>query len=277
MTRESYRNEVWILMHGSGSSLQETAAVRLYMDESGGEDPGTPDVVVGGMLIKFSEFNTFEDAWWDVLDRHGIVPPLHMKEFGKDGALSHITKSCRFELFSEISDLINHHKLYSIAAMLNNERYKNSVSKEMAERFSPYGMCFLLAVAMNHKLAENHHYANRIPIIMDTGNPKKGHVADSHAEIIRMQRDTFMHAGGLHFEDDRDFAILQAADVIAWAARRKTTGKPLPKFFSPISRILEFERHHVESDWSSEWMQTISAGVMKKYEKAKAELNERKE
>lgn len=257
-------------MHGSGSSLQETAAVRLYLDESGGDDPGTPDAVLGGMIINYSKFHAFEDSWWDILERHCIAPPLHMKEFGRDGRLGHVTNSCRFELFSEISELINHHKLYSIAAMLNNERYKKNVSKEMAENFSPYGMCFLLAVAMNHTLAENHNHASRIPIIMDTGNPKKGQVADAHAEIIRMQRETFMHLGGLHFEDDRDFGILQAADIIAWGARRKTTGKPFPKFFSPIERILEFKRHHVENDWNPEWMEEISKGVMKKYEQAKA-------
>jgi len=263
------------LMHGSGSSFQETAAVRLYLDDSGGDDPGTPDAVIGGMLINYSEFHVFEDSWEARLDRHCIIPPLHMREFGKDGRFAHITPACRFELFSEVSELINRHKIYSLAAITNNPIHRENVAPEMRENFGVYGMCFLLMVAMSHKLADMHRHNGKIPFILDTGNPYKGRVADAHAEAIRMQREIPLHLGGLHFEDDRDFGILQAADVIAWGSRRKATNISIPKPFSPIQRILEMENGHVQKDWDGDWMKTISGNVMKRYEQAKAEANEK--
>jgi hypothetical protein len=250
-------------MHGPGSSLQETAAVRLYLDESGGDDPGTPDAVLGGMLIHYADFHPFEDAWQRMLDRHHIAPPLHMKEFGKNGRFRHMTGSCRYELFSEIQELVNHCKLYSIAATINNALNKKIVASEIRRKMGVYGMCFLLTVVMNHKIAAFHKHTGKIPFILDTGNPHKGQLVEGHAEAIRMQRETFMNVGGLHFEDDRDFGILQAADVIAWGVRRRTTGIALPKSFSPIERILERNRSHEQQELTSEWMREISGNIMK--------------
>jgi hypothetical protein len=263
-------------MHGSGTSAQETAAVRLYLDDSGSSDPGTPDALLGGMLINYRGFHTFEDSWQEILDRHKIISPLHMKEFGKDGRLGYVTSTCRFELFSEIAELINSHKLYSMVSILNNAQYKKCVAKEVQKNFSFYGMCFLLMVMLNHKLAEGNKHTGRIPFILDTGNPNKGHVVDAHAEAIKMQRDTFMHLGGLHFEDDRDFGILQAADVIAWSSRRKSVKKVLPQSFSPLERILTEENGHIEKPWTEDWLSEISKRVMKRYELEKAEADENK-
>jgi len=253
-------------MHGSGGSLQETAAVRLYLDESGGPDPGTPQAIVGGMLINYSRFLSFEDVWEGILERHGIAPPLHMKEFARpDGALASIPDSCRFELFTEIAEAINYHKIYSISAITGNDDYRRYVSKEVRDKFGVYGMGFLLAATMNHKMAQAHRYTGRIPFILDTGNPKKGQIAKAHEEMILIQRQVFLHVGGLHFEDDRDFGILQAADVIAWGARRRASKKPFGIGLTPIERILDSDRGHVEMTWEIGWMNEVNENLKKNY------------
>jgi hypothetical protein len=56
----NYRKEIWMLLHNSESSENETAAVRLYLDESGSKDPGTPQALVAGLLINYSHFLAFE-------------------------------------------------------------------------------------------------------------------------------------------------------------------------------------------------------------------------
>jgi hypothetical protein len=114
----------------------------------------------------------------------------------------------------------------------------------------------------------------RIPFILDTGNPKKGHIAKAHEEMIRMQREVFLHAGGLHFEDDRDFGILQAADVIAWGARRRANQKPFGSGLAPIERILEKSRGHVEASCEADWLSEVDTNVMHQYRKAQAGENE---
>ncbi len=257
-------------MHGSGSSLQDTAAVRIYLDESGGEDPGTPHAVVGGMIINRSRYLEFEDAWDAMLDRYCLTPPLHMKEFGRPhGRFAKVSNACRFELFSEISELVNTNKIYSLSASLTNAEYQDEVNKTIRDKSSVYAMCFLLALMMTHKIAEAHSYHDRIPFIVDVGNPYAEHVRASHAQAIRMQNEgTFLNVGGLHFEDDRDFGILQAADVIAWGARREATNISFGIPFSPVTRILERERGHARVSWKTQWMDKLSENVMLRYAEA---------
>jgi hypothetical protein len=138
----SYRNEVWLFMHNSEDEQNETAAVRLYMDESGTKDPNTPQAIVGGMIINYSHFLHFESAWDEMLENHGIIAPLHMKEFGPHGRLGKISKCCRRKLFLEVAELINSHKIASISACVTNSAYEAVMIPEAKDVFSVYGMCF---------------------------------------------------------------------------------------------------------------------------------------
>jgi hypothetical protein len=270
------KKNVQATRHGSDSPDKKTAAVRLYLDESGGDDPGTPHAVVGGVLINYSYFLHFEEEWDRMLETHGFTPPIHMKEFGPHGRFADISPCCRRELFLEIVELINSHKIASIAATLSNEEYKANIDEKVRDEFSVYGMCFILSVVMNHKLAVHKSYGERIPFILDTGNPHKGHVVSAHAAMIEWQKESFLHVGGLHFEDDKDFGILQAADVVAWGVRRRTTGKPFGYAFEPIRDILNKQEGHGEADWKAEWLKEMSEGVMKRYLEAKAKADEAK-
>lgn len=244
-------------MHNSDKSDKETAAVRLYMDESGTRDPGTPQAVVGGLIINRSHYDNFEPAWDDMLFRYDIKPPLHMKEFGQHGKLGSLSQSIRKELFQEVATLINTHKIASISATLSNREYETHFPLEVRNIFSVYGMCFNLAVVINHKLAEG-RYAGKIPVILDIGNPYADHVRNAHVAILELQKEgTFLHAGGLHFDDDAEFGVLQAADVIAWGIRRRASGKAFPPGLEPIADILIPEQAHHDNSWKTEWLAMI--------------------
>lgn len=244
-------------MHNSDDSEKQTAAVRLYMDESGTLDPGTPTAVVGGVIINKSHYEHFEPTWDDILFRHNIEPPLHMKEFGRHGRLGWLTEQQRKELFAEVVPLINSHKISSLAATLDNSEYEQHLPKELRDNYSVYAMCFTLAVMINHKLADG-RYSGRIPFILDTGNPYADHVRQAHASIIEFQKsESFLHAGGLHFDDDRLFGVLQAADVIAWGVRRKAASGKYPPGLEQIADLLIPEQGHNENPWKAEWLQMI--------------------
>lgn len=241
------------MMHNSDDPEKETAGVRLYLDESGGDDPNTPHAVIGGIIINKYHFQPFEDAWDDMLDRHGIIPPLHMKEFGKHGKFRGMSTCCRRELFQEAAQLIDSHKVCSLNASLSNDEYKSNVPQSVRDRFSVYGMCFILSVVMNHHLARDSSppYHGRIPFILDSGNPYAWHVRRAHAMVLKMQREEmFLHAGSLTFDDDKDFGVLQAADVIAWGARRHVSGLPIPYAFEPIGDILQEANAHNRASWT---------------------------
>ena len=190
------------------------------------------------------------------------------------GRFANVSPGCRHKLFLEIAELINFHKLVSISATLSNAEYKANVDETVREEFSVYGMCFILSAVMNHKLAASKSYRKKIPLILDNGNPHKGHVVKAHAAMIEWQKGTFLNVGGLHFEDDKDLGILQAADVVAWGARRRTTGKMFGHSFEPINDILNEQKGHGEADWKGEWLKEVSNAVMKRYWEAKANTQE---
>jgi hypothetical protein len=258
-------------MHNSDSPEKETAAVRLYLDESGGDDPRTPYAVVGGVLINQSHFLHFEEAWDLMLEKHGIAPPLHMREFGPHGRFANMTDRCRHELFLEVAALINSHKIFSIAATLSNEEYKTNFPKEGRDRFSVYGMCFILSVMINHKLAAQQSYGERTPFILDAGNPYKQHVVEAHASALRLQEETFLHVGLLTFDDDKEFGILQAADVIAWGVRRRATQISLGAF-EPVADILKEEKNHAEASWKSDWIKELGDALIRRIAAGSADL-----
>src|SRR5258708_7616451 len=119
-----YRNEVWLLMHrDSDKSDTETAALRLYMDESGGKDPRTPHAVIGGILITREAFLQFEDAWDRMLLDHGIPDGIHMKEFGRHGRLGKISKCCRDKLFCEAKYLIENYRAMTLSVAIDGSQY----------------------------------------------------------------------------------------------------------------------------------------------------------
>src|SRR5215469_14884698 len=104
---QAYRSEVWSAMHNSDTAPDnESAFVRLYIDESGDENPGTPHAVMGGLLLNANGFGPFEDEWDKMLQKHGIEAPLHMREFGQHGRFGKMPKRGRYELLSQAADLI---------------------------------------------------------------------------------------------------------------------------------------------------------------------------
>jgi hypothetical protein len=264
---------VWLLLHNSESSANETAVVRLYLDESGGRDPNTPKAVVGGVLINYSHFLYFEDEWDKMLEAHGIAPPLHMKEFGKDGKLGKISVCCRREIFSEVAQLINSHKIGSQSSTLTNSEYESLIPKEARDIFSPYAMCYNLAIMTNHKLAEG-VYEKKIPVILDMGNPYANQVRQAHAAALTMQKsgEMFLHLGGLYFDDDAEFGTLQAADVIAWSTRRLASGFKLPPGMEAIQEILLYENDHRDNTWKADWLKQTGDNISRRVEEMKAVL-----
>ena len=262
MNKRAYRNDIWMLMRTTNTPDSETAAVRLYLDESGGDDPNTPHAVIGGMLIQSTHFQPFEDAWDAMLISHGVEPPLHMKEFGRPhGKLANMTDCCRYELLLEAATLVNSHKIGSVSVSLTNAEYKENFDEEFKSKFSVYGMCFLLTAVMNHQAALENGYEQKIPFILDSGNPYADHVRKSHAEMLEWQKTGFLHLGSLTFAEDDDFGILQAADMIAWGRRRKASGMGLQYPFNPILRILDDVGGHLESVWKPEWMVKLRAAL----------------
>ena len=147
--------------------------VTCYLDESGTDDL-SPTAVVGGLILNHYSFFWFDVEWSDMLKRHKVEPPLHMKKLPRT--------IDRKALFADAVTLINTYKGASLAATLSTETFDKHFGTLFKGRtvIGVYGMCFMLAVVLNNKFAEEAKYKGNIPFVMDTGNVYKRHVVDVH-------------------------------------------------------------------------------------------------
>ncbi|MHB8069408.1 MAG: DUF3800 domain-containing protein [Desulfobaccales bacterium] len=258
---EEYLHYLWWNMHHSDDSDRQTFAVTCYLDESGTDDQN-PQAVIGGLLMNRYNFISFGRFWSDILSYYKIEAPLHMKEFGRPhGRLAHITNEVRWLLFNEISVLIKSHKIYSLAATINQEQFKKYYSE--IENISVYGMCFLLSVFINHQQAGYKNYTKQIAYILDQGNKYRKHVDGAHIEIIKWQKEKSWNVGSLTFSDDINVSALQAADIISWGTRRRISGLKLVDGFEPIDNILD-DKAHIQARWEENWLQELASILMEK-------------
>jgi hypothetical protein len=268
MNLQAYRNEVWSIMHGSDDPTRETAFVRLYLDESGNGSPATPHAVVAGILTNKNGFEAFEKYWAAILAKHRISFPIHMKEFGPHGCFASLSSESRKLLFGDLTRVIDTYRLFTISASLSNDEFKAHITPDVRKVFGVYGMCFNLAVMTAQKKAEADSYNERISFIMDSGNPYKHHVLGAYASMLEMQKkEKFLRVGSLTFEDDANLGILQGADVVAWATRRRLAGLPFGPF-EPVQHL--FKVAHIESVWTPELLKMLGENLSKQIAENKA-------
>jgi hypothetical protein len=86
-----------------------------------------------------------------------------------------------------------------------------------------------------------------------------------YKSMIEMQKQNMpLHVGSLTFAD-KNISALQAADVIAWAVRRRVSGISIGKGFQPISEI--FSANHTEILWKDNYLKELSDGLLKSFYK----------
>lgn len=225
-------------------------AFTCYLDESGTDDKN-PQAVVAGLVMHRDQFLILDAVWDDILSRHGIEPPLHMKEFGPPhGRHSHLSFDERFALFSDVASLINCQKVHSVAATLRYEQYIK-LDEEIKKHISVYGVCFMLCAHTCFANAMYNQYYGNLAFVLEAGNKYAEHVRRAHYGMMEMtkQKTIWVHSGSLTFEPKK-LSILQAADVIAWGVRRCDSGKWPNKSYEPIAKI--FNERHDQKKWTDE-------------------------
>jgi hypothetical protein len=245
-------------MYHSDDPERQALIIRCYLDESGTHE-GSPQATVAGLVMTRDNFLIFDVVWHELLLRHNIRPPLHMKEFGEHGKHGHLTYPERTALFSDLSGAINCYKLITVATTLSHAQYKANLHPELQKKMSLYALCFMLCVHMIHFHVEN-NFPN-IAYLIEQGNEYSGHILQCYDAMRRMQKENMpLHIGALTF-GDKNISALQAADIIAWGVRRHASGIPIGKGFQPISNI--FKIKHRQFLWKDSHLQNLSNGLLK--------------
>ncbi len=246
---QEYLEHLWWVMHHSYAPGRQTFALTAYFDDSGSDDL-SPVTTIGGPVMSKDAFIDFGVAWEKLLDHYRIPQPLHMTDFvrphGKHVGIYHELK---LSLFGEIAELINGHKLYSVSVAVGQDDFNSGLSDEVRKHLiGPYGMAFFCSILANQSVSEGSliYAAERIAYLLDSGFPFSEQLVGVHASIIRVRRASkkSCFVGSLAFDSDDHVPALQAADVVAWSARRKALGA-LTDEFAPLGTILLKRLHHI--------------------------------
>jgi len=260
---EEYLKYLWFTMHHSDDPNRQAWAfsVRCYLDESGTHDQ-SPYTVVAGLCLNRNSFISLGKLWNELLRDMQIKPPVHMKEFGRpNGRLGYLTDAQRYLLFANITAIINSHKVYSIAATMDQKQFKEICRLHPKKEMSSYGMCFVLCAYINHKQAEYKKYSHNIAFLMSEISEHKGQILATHAEMKECQKTNPFHMGSISFDDPINVPALQAADIIAWGVRKRLMEESFNQGFEYIEKI--FDENHLEYPYLEEHFLGISQALMK--------------
>lgn len=243
-----------------------------YYDESA-VDGGGPVSAVGGLWLDHGQYTWLGVDWDKAVSSGGTGKAfVHMKDFGDHGDLCDFPIDKKRVLLDRLAMVINEHKGLSIGSTLTPEQYKDEFSflrkatkrdkrrGDPGEMLSIHATCFLQAAATQGRIAERIGYKYDIPFMLDQGCPDRPDIDRAHIFFKDEFPDLYMpdeprivtHAGGLTWEDDTRFPALQAADVIAWAVRRKAANLPFDRGTEALESILEVR--HADQHYGDEFL-----------------------
>jgi hypothetical protein len=148
----------------------------------------------------------------------------------------------KIALFTETVSIINARKIYSISIAVNHAPFRESVPvKVYREYVSPYASAFLYLARFNAIHANHSNHPDRIAYLVDETRSfaeqiRMGHVLCKAWEASHDPK--IVRTGALAFDSDDNVSALQAADLIAWSARRSLSGDGLLNEFSPLKEVL---------------------------------------
>jgi Protein of unknown function (DUF3800) len=224
--------------------LPATLELTNYLDDSGSHDE-SPIVAIGGPVMSKMEFVSFDTRLTKILKQYRIPPPFHMTDFVRpNGQHVGIGKEMKLALFSDVAKAINESKVFSFAIIIPQVEFKTLLSPEVCRTvMGPYAAAFFVSVLFNQGIVSHSPilslHLERIAYLVDHGSAFPEQLIKAHAAILEWERTTkgTSYVGTLAFDTDDRVSPLQAADAIAWSARRQQLGT-LVEEFEPLAGMV---------------------------------------
>ena len=244
--RVSYARELWFTMHHSYRPNLATMSLRAYYDDSG-TDAASPITVIGGPVMSYEAFVEFEEKWSLLLESYCIPPPLHMKDFYQKGKHGGLPTDVKRELFGKVAKLINEYKFFSISVGVSQADFNAALTEDIRRKLiGPYAFAFFSAILANRSICDQstQYKKQTISYLLDSGSAGTGQLLAAHGIIANLEKTKgdFRNVGSMTFDTDDRVSALQAADVVAWSARRRANGI-LEGDYSPLNEVLSVPSH----------------------------------
>jgi hypothetical protein len=219
------------ILHGSpeDSSAEGSLTIQAYIDDSGvkGTDPV---FVLAGFIGKAEKWASFSDDWKRHLDESPSVKYLKMNEAAKlDGEFRFWTKVKRDQKLRGCIEVIKRFLPDAGIYLLNDlVAWQQIITNPVKTLADPHFMAFqaIIGAICNEVLDSG---ANEpVEIIFDEHfifGPRIAHWYPVTKEMIQTSKDkrinAISHLLPSHpmFRNDKEFAPLQAADILAWLLR----------------------------------------------------------
>lgn len=252
--------------------MRQRSPITLYLDESG-TDQESAATLIGGIYFRNVDRSAFRNDWRnEVLKRHRIVGPLHMKEFHRGGKLAQIKGQQRTELFRDVVKVIKRYRCASFSSPILAADYDTHLAPLTynGDGITREFMSFVLMIGVNNELTkwmkdnisgifnDAELEVGQVPFLMDKGGTSWMAMQQALMNVREKGTEMATLAGTLSFADDNDVFQLQAADVIAWSCRRMhgENGR-FPKGYEPLKELVTGFGHGDEV-WKPEWLQGLA-------------------
>lgn len=203
----------------------EFMVMTAYFDESGTHGAESPATIFGGMASTAGRWRDFNDAFGDLLRKHGIEK-FHAKDFkNRNGPFKRMSFEEYAKFNSSFLHLIDHCVVRGIVIVLPSKPYKEMYRprfKGMRSRpDSEYGLCFRAAILMYVK--ELDQGAFPLVPVLEAGHKNAGDAVRVYNELKAL--DDIGALGPMSFETKASCLPLAAADSIAYGMFRTVTGR----------------------------------------------------
>jgi hypothetical protein len=223
-------------------------ALRAFIDDSGsGGD--SPWFVLAGYVGTVEAWDSFDKPWRTVLDGHPKLEYFKSSEaesLRPDGQWAGISKGERNQRIDTLIEVIGNHTLRSLYVRLKQQDYNEIIKPYIPDAWdNAYYHLFIGSIAAFTSI-EKHLGASRpIEFFFDRQN-----------RLEKPSKRLYDMVGGqlfgnrvvdVHYEDEKLFLPLQAADLLAWQLRRRFSvidEPPRPHFenalFCPPEKPFEY-------------------------------------
>ncbi len=173
--------------------------------------------------------------------RHRVAPPLHMREFVRPyGRLAYLSDEQRRDLFQDLVYLINKRKAWSMTVEIDHLEFQQFFPQgKFRKLFGVAPLAFIWCMVLNNGII-NLHLLDQVAKVAYVVAKSDFNAAmfECHAFIKSYERNADREfTGAIQFDDPAAANQLQAADMVAWANRRKVAGDLFGGGFEPLELL----------------------------------------
>lgn len=197
------------------------ALLKAFVDDSG-SDHTSEWFVLAGYISTLERWDTFDDKWQRVLNEHprlDCFKASQAESLRPDGQWSGVSKLERDTRIDRFIRVIGETAKQSYSIRLKRKIYEDTIGNDAPKDWrSPYYWLLLGFIKSLESIDRHMGWIESVSVLIQI---KRIKLALANFTDLA---DTMKYKGrvvGLHFEDDRKFLPLQAADLLAWQVRRK--------------------------------------------------------